>query len=131
MKSGLSGVRHCVSVVGKSDFINKMKVLLTILLAGGCAAMNQPESRNTDAADIIDPFDANNLLQTLILVLGFLSLANIVVNLWFGSVSRQALTSESQSVLAQPLPQGRMLDTMTQVFNAINTIEQKYFEHVN
>ena len=80
---------------------------------------------------IIDPFDANNLLQTLILVLGFLSLANILVNLWFGSVSRQALTSESQSVLAQPLPQGRMLDTMTQVFNAINTIEQKYFEHVN
>ena len=74
---------------------------------------------------IINPFDANNFLQTLILVLGFLSLANILASLWFGSVSRQSLPQEPQ-----PLPEGRMLDTMSQVLNAINTIEQKYYDHV-
>ena len=70
---------------------------------------------------IINPFDANNLLQTLIVILGFLSLANILVSLWFGSVSHQE---------SPPHPEGRMLDTMTQVLNAINTIEQKYYDHV-
>ena len=74
---------------------------------------------------IINPFDPNNFLQTLILVLGFLSLANILVSLWFGSVSHQTLTPEPEV-----MPEGRMLDTMTQVLNAINTIEQKYYDHV-
>ena len=67
-------------------------------------------------------FGVNEVLQTLLLVLGFLSLANIAVNIWLGSEGRQPLQHPA------PAPQARMLDTVATVFDAINTMETKYFD---
>ena len=63
-------------------------------------------------------FGVNEVLQTLLLVLGFLSLTNIAVNIWLGAEGRHPA----------PAPQARMLDTVATVFDAINTMETKYFD---
>ena len=65
---------------------------------------------------MLNLFGVNEVLQTLLLVLGFLSLANIAVNIWLGAEGRY------------PAPQARMLDTVATVFDAINTMETKYFD---
>ena len=65
-------------------------------------------------------FGVNEVLQTLLLVLGFLSLANIAVNIWLGAEGRQPHPA--------PAPQARMIDTVATVFDAINTMETKYFD---
>ena len=65
-------------------------------------------------------FGVNEVLQTLLLVLGFLSLANIAVNIWLGAEGRYPAPA--------PGPQARMLDTVATVFDAINTMETKYFD---
>ena len=65
-------------------------------------------------------FGVNEVLQTLLLVLGFLSLANIAVNIWLGAEGRYPSPA--------PAPQARMLDTVATVFDAINTMETKYFD---
>lgn len=67
-------------------------------------------------------FGVNEVLQTLLLVLGFLSLANIAVNIWLGAEGRQPHPAPA------PAPQARMLDTVATVFDAINTMETKYFD---
>ena len=66
-------------------------------------------------------FGVNEVLQTLLLVLGFLSLANIAVNIWLGAEGRQLQHPT-------PAPQARMLHTVATVFDAINTMETKYFD---
>ena len=66
-------------------------------------------------------FGVNEVLQTLLLVLGFLSLANIAVNIWLGAEGRYLQHPA-------PAPQARMLDTVATVFDAINTMETKYFD---
>ena len=68
-------------------------------------------------------FGVNEVLQTLLLVLGFLSLANIAVNIWLGAEGRHL-----QHPAPAPAPQARMLDTVATVFDAINTMETKYFD---
>ena len=71
---------------------------------------------------VINFFDGHNLLQTLVFILGFLSLVNIVVNVVLGDIS--SLKPDDSLV-----PEARMLDTMAQVFDAINTIEEKYYQN--
>ena len=69
---------------------------------------------------IIDFFDYGKILQTLIFTLGFLSLVNIVVSISVGTFNN--LEQEEEDLQ----PQARMLDIMTQVFDAIDIMEHKY-----
>ena len=71
---------------------------------------------------IIDFFDYGQILQTLIFTLGFLSIVNIVVSISVGTWNNLENSEEGQSA-----PEGRQLDIMTQVFDAIDVMEQKYF----
>ena len=71
---------------------------------------------------MLNLFGVNEVLQTLLLVLGFLSLANIAVNIWLGAEGRHPAPAPA------PAPQARMLDTVATVFDAINTMETKYFD---
>ena len=70
---------------------------------------------------IIDFFDYGKILQTLIFTLGFLSLVNIVVSISVGTFNN--LEQKPEEDLQ---PQARMLDIMTQVFDAIDIMEHKY-----
>ena len=69
---------------------------------------------------IIDFFDYGQILQTLIFTLGFLSIVNIVVSISVGTWNTLENSEESA-------PESRQLDIMTQVFDAIDIMEQKYF----
>ena len=71
---------------------------------------------------IIDFFDYGQILQTLIFTLGFLSIVNIIVSISVGTWDNLENSEEEQSA-----PEGRQLDMMTQVFDAIDKMEQKYF----
>ena len=71
---------------------------------------------------IIDFFDYGQILQTLIFTLGFLSIVNIVVSISVGTWNNLENSEEEQSA-----PESRQLDLMTQVFDAIDIMEQKYF----
>ena len=71
---------------------------------------------------IIDFFDYGKILQTLIFTLGFLSLVNIVVSISVGTFNNLERNPEEEDLQ----PQARMLDIMTQVFDAIDIMEHKY-----
>ena len=73
---------------------------------------------------MLNLFGVNEVLQTLLLVLGFLSFANIAVNIWLGAEGRHPAPAPAPA----PAPQARMLDTVATVFDAINTMETKYFD---
>ena len=74
---------------------------------------------------IIDFFDYGQILQTLIFTLGFLSIVNIVVSISVGTWNNLENSEEGQAA-----PEGRQLDIMTQVFDAIDIMEQKYFNAI-
>ena len=54
--------------------------------------------------------------------LGFLSIVNIVVSISVGTWNNLENSEEERSA-----PESRQLDIMTQVFDAIDIMEQKYF----
>ena len=71
---------------------------------------------------IIDLFDPSRIIQTLILTLGFLSIINIALTIYFGTFNALEQNAEVEDLL----PQGRMLEIMNQVFHAIDVMDQKY-----
>ena len=74
---------------------------------------------------------SQSFLHTTILILGFLSIINIGLSLWTTSDGILAgpavrLKQEEEEVEGSG-QQGRMVEIVGEVFDAINTIESKYF----